>query len=138
MAHHLFSKDEDSTVLAYRGKKPAHEIGAMLGRSADAVRRRWRKLGLTATLPPTAAEKRARPPREPKPAKPLVQPSASTADLVAQYLASRPITACPPGMAAGIAPLELALGFTAQPAPTLTYRQRGHQLIAAAKARRAA
>jgi hypothetical protein len=139
MPHHTFTAREDSVLIENRGKLSSEQIGALIGRSKDAVRRRWRKLGLTENRPLTVAEMRAYPPREPGQHKrQRVVATKPDGDLVAAFLARRGVTSCPPAYAAGIAPLEQHLGFTAQPAPSLSYRERNHRQIQAAKARASA
>lgn len=126
MSELRFSPKHDAFILARRGKMTAAEIGHKIGRSADAVKRRWRILGQTATKPATAAEKRAR-----------QSVGKTDAELVQLHLARRGVTVCPPAAACGITPLETHMGVTAQPEASVSYREKMHQLVTAAKRRAA-
>lgn len=125
MANKPFTPQEDALVISLRGQMTAANIGQQIGRSADAVKRRWRNLGLTGTKPST---KKA----EPK----LV--ARSDAELIQLHLQTRGVTVCPPAPACGITALEAQTGFTAQPQASLSYREKHHQIIQAAKRRAAA
>ncbi|MGA0604889.1 AsnC family protein [Phenylobacterium sp. VNQ135] len=120
MSNSPFTKEEDAVLLANRGKLSAAEIGRKIGRSADAVRRRWRNLGLTATKPLTDAEKRK-----------LALVGKTDAELIQLHLQQKGVTVCPPALATGLGAYEQATGFTAQPAAHLSYRERQHQQIQA-------
>lgn len=122
-----FTSEEDRVVIDLRGLASAEEIGRRIGKSADAVRRRWRNLGLTPTKPKTVAQKRAE-----------ACAGKTDAELIALHLARKGVTRCPPAPACGITTLEQHTGFTAQPQPSLTYREKMDRMAKAAIARRVA
>ena len=87
-----FTPAEDEHLTTWRGIKSGDEIGAELGRSGDAIRRRWRVLGL--------AGKRA----SDTPPEPPVE--RTDAELIALHLATKGATIVPAGTAAGLSSYE--------------------------------
>lgn len=124
----VFSKAEDAYVIEWRGKMTAGQIGARIGRSRDAVRRRWRTLGVA--VPRPAGEIPRRAPRG------AAAPGASDQELIEQYLAANDVTVCEPGTAAGLSMLEREL-HAAPPARALNWRQQKTLSIQAILRRRA-
>lgn len=102
----VFTKEEDDIVRAYWPTHTRAAIGAMIGRSLDAVKRRGRRLGL---MPATTCQGRQGGPQEVARANVKRRPTGpppSDADLVAAYLATKSIKQVPSGLAAGLSQME--------------------------------
>lgn len=100
-----FTAEEDQIITAHWSTHTREAIAAMLtNRSRDAVNRRGRILGLT-RIPParafSAPQEAIRSTASRKPAD-----SARDRDLIAAFLASKTVTVCPSGLAAGLSAME--------------------------------
>jgi hypothetical protein len=54
------------------------------------------------------------------------------AELIARHIAKKGVTVIPPGVAAGLSRLEVAMGITSTPENPIPWRQRVHNQITGA------